>query len=348
MRITHEPFGEWDGQLVTAYTMVNDHGMSVTSLDYGCIITSVLTPDKNGKIENIVLGFDTIEEYREHSPYFGAVVGRVAGRIKNAEFELDQKTYQLAANDNSNHLHGGVQGFDKVIWKTEMVKHEDWVRLEFTYLSKDGEEGYPGNLQTKVTYTLTNENELQIAYRGESDKRTLLNVTNHSYFNLSGNVKRDILGHQLTLKSSSFVELGDDLIPTGQILPVENTPFDFQSGRKIKDGATSEHSQNILVGNGYDHPFLLTENNRNEIILVDDESGRMLTVETVQPAVVLYTANQLGDHFSMRGVQSRNYLGLCLETQGVPDSIHHPHFPPSILEKGELYQSTTKYKFSVV
>lgn len=348
MKILQEPFGELDGQGVTAYTMVNDHGMSVTSLDYGCIITSVLTPDKAGKLENVVLGFDTIEEYRVHSPYFGAVVGRVAGRIKNAEFELDHETYRLAANDNGNHLHGGLRGFDKVFWKTVQVENEDMLRLEFTYLSKDGEEGYPGNLLMKVTYTLTNENELHISYSGESDKRTLLNVTNHTYFNLSGNVKRNVLDHQLTLKSSRFVELGKDLIPTGRFLPVENTPFDFREGRKIMDGVESKHPQNLLAGNGYDHPFLLTENQNNQMTLVDKESGRILIVETDQPAVVLYTANQLGDHFSMRGVQSRNYLGLCLETQGVPDSIHHPHFPPSILEKGELYQSTTKYKFLIV
>lgn len=348
MHIIQKQFGELDGKKITAYTLVNDRGMEVTSLDYGCIITNILAPDRNGELENVVLGFDTIEEYRDYSPYFGAIVGRVAGRIKNAEFELNDTVYHLAKNDNGNHLHGGLQGFDKVLWKTETFHTADSVGLEFSYMSKDGEEGYPGNLNIKVTYTLNNTNELLIACTGETDQRTLINITNHTYFNLSGNAKRNILNHQLTLKSNQLVELDQELIPTGAILNVENTPFDFRGGRKINDGVVSKNPQNILVGRGYDHPFLLAENQNGEIKLVDEESGRIVVVETNQPAVVLYTGNQLSADFSIRGVRASNHLALCLETQGVPDSIHHPGFPSIILEPGDTYRSETKYRFGTL
>ncbi|MEH6991835.1 aldose epimerase family protein [Neobacillus drentensis] len=346
MRVLQEKFADLDGQTVTAYTMVNDNNMEVTSINYGCIITKILVPDRNGVVENVVLGFDTLEEYQKYSPYFGAVCGRHAGRIANGEITLDGTTYHLEKNNNGNHLHGGLQGFDKVVWNAEVREETDSISLQFTYLSKDGEEGYPGNLEMKVTYKLTNDNELEISYQGLSDKRTVLNVTNHSYFNLSGNLKSDILNHTLTLKSERFLELNEALIPTGEILPVEDSSFDFRTGRKIKDGTLTNNPQNIVAGNGYDHPFLLVENNNHEINLYDDESGRGLVIETDQPAVVLYTGNQLGEDLSVRGVTSRNHLGLCLETQGLPDSLHHPHFPSAVLEKDELYKSVTRYKFT--
>jgi aldose 1-epimerase len=346
MKVLQEKFAELNGQTVTAFTMVNDHNMEVTSINYGCIITKILVPDQKGTIENIVLGFDTLEEYQQHSPYFGAVVGRHAGRIANAEFTLDGTTYHLEKNDNGNHLHGGLRGFDKVIWNTNVKEEQDSISLEFMYQSRDGEEGYPGNLNMKVTYTLNNDNELIISYEGVSDQRTVVNLTNHAYFNLSGNLKRDILNHTLTLKSDCFLELGQDLIPTGELLPVENSSFDFRGGRKIKAGVGSTDPQNKLAGNGYDHPFLLAENQNKEIHLYDEESGRKLEIETNQPAVVLYTSNQLDDSFSIRGVASRRYLGLCLETQGLPDSLNHPQFPSTILDQDELYKSVTKYKFT--
>jgi aldose 1-epimerase len=347
MKILQKHFGELNEQTITAYTLVNDNGMEVMSLNYGCIITKIMTPDRHGKVENVVLGFDAIDDYLEHSFYFGAVVGRFAGRIRNAKFNLNNKTYRLVKNDNNNHLHGGLHGFDKVMWKTEIIEYKDSVSLDFTYLSKDGEEGYPGNLTMKVRYTLNNNNELIISYTGESDQSTPVNVTNHSYFNLSGNLKRDILNHQLNLKSRQFVELDKEHIPTGQFLAVENTPFNFQFGRKIMDGVSSDHTQNILAGNGYNHPFLLSDNKNQEIVLGDEESGRVLTIETDQPAVVLYTGTYLTDDFSIRGVQSRKYLGLCLESQGLPDAINHPHFPSAALEKGEVFRSETKYRFGV-
>ncbi|MBY0099167.1 aldose epimerase family protein [Mesobacillus maritimus] len=347
MRVYQETFGELNGQTVTAYTMVNDHGMEVTSLDYGCIISKLIVPDQHGTKENVVLGFDTVEEYVKHSPYFGAVIGRVAGRISGAEFELDGQVYKLAKNDGEHHLHGGNVGFDKVIWNTEVVEEDHSVSLVFTYLSMDGEEGYPGNVKLKVSYTLTNDNELQLAYEGVSDQKTLLNVTNHTYFNLSGDLKRDILDHELMLKSTQFAELDSELIPTGELLSVNGTSFDFTAGRKIKDGVEAQHPQNLLAGKGYDHPFVLDENQQKEIVLIDEESGRTLVVETDQPGVVLYTGTQLGEDFEIRGVKSRKYLGLCLETQGMPDAIHQPSFPSVIVEKDEVYTATTKWRFRV-
>jgi aldose 1-epimerase len=348
LKVFQDEFDKINGQLVTTTTLRNDHGMEVTSIDYGCIITNVIVPDKNGQRENVVLGFDSLEEYKKHSPYFGAVVGRFAGRIKGGNFELDGRTYQLERNNNDHHLHGGGKGFDKVIWNSEIICGENETSVVYTYLSADGEEGYPGNLEMKVTYTLSKVNEFSISYEAVSDKKTLLNVTNHSYFNLSGDLKRDILEHELTLKSESFLELDKELIPTGEILSVKDTPFNFKEGRYIKDGVDSLHVQNILAGNGYDHPFLLSENHNEEIVLKDDESGRTLTIETDQPAVVLYTGTQMTSDFDIRGVKSRKYLGLCLETQGLPDSIHHPHFPSNILDKDEVLRSTTKYIFNVI
>lgn len=305
MNIIQKRFGELNGTHVTAYTLINKNGMSVTALDYGCTITEIITPDLNGVLENVVLGFNTLEEYQQHL-YFGAVIGRHAGRIKNAEFELDGVTYRLAQNNNGNNLHGGVLGFDKVIWKTEIMEDEGNIGLVFTYLSKDGEDGFPGNVDMKVTYTLTDNNELSIVYEGKSDKRTILNVTNHAYFNLSGNLKRDILDHTLTIKGSQFIELDDELLPTGEILSVTGTPFDFTEGRQIKDGIDSGYSQYIIAGNGYDHPFLLNEQHNNEIVLQDNISGRVLVIETDEPGVVLYTGNQISDDFTFKDVPSRN------------------------------------------
>ncbi|MFC3884503.1 aldose epimerase family protein [Bacillus songklensis] len=348
MEITKETFGQLNDQTIYAYTMKNKNNIEVVCLNYGCVITKLMTPDADGNLENIVLGFDCIEDYIDFSPYFGAVIGRVAGRIANAEFELDGKTYKLAQNDQRNHLHGGIRGFSHVVWDTKVIENENDARsIEFTYASPDGEEGYPGNVTVKVIYTLNDQNELLISYEGTTEQKTLLNLTNHTYFNLGGNLKRDILDHTLNMKSDRFVELREDLIPTGNFLDVENTVFDFRKGRKIKDGVNSDHIQNSIAGGGYDHPFLLNTNNDQEVILYDEESGRCITIETDQPDVVLYTGSQLEDDYSMRGVQSRKYLGLCLETQGLPDAIHHPRFPSGILDKGEVYRSITKYTFGV-
>jgi len=346
MEIRRKQFGELNGIAVESFTLVNDQGMEVTCLNYGCIITEIKVPDREGQIENVVLGFDNLEDYIQHSPYFGAICGRVAGRIRNAQFQLDGETYTLAQNDGVNHLHGGEVGFDKVIWEADIVESEQGATIEFHRTSPDGEEGYPGNLHLKVTYTLTNENAFIIQYHGTTDKKTLVNVTNHSYFNLSGNAKRDILEHELTLKSHHFLELTPELLPTGVVAEVEGTTFDFRQGRKIKEGTTSSYTQNVIAGAGYDHPFQLSENFSEEIILKDHESGRVMTIETDEPFVVLYTGNMMDDSTFINGVRSRKYLALCLETQGAPDAIHFPELPSVILDKGEEYSRKTIYTFS--
>ncbi|MBT2657186.1 galactose mutarotase [Bacillus sp. ISL-18] len=347
MKVIQEKFGELNNQTVNSYTLVNDQGMELTCLNYGCIITKIITPDQNGNFENIVLGYDTLAEYVSGSYFLGTVVGRVAGRIKEGSFDLDGKTYTLAKNENNNHLHGGNKGFDKVIWNASIDENDEEVSVQFSYLSPDGEEGYPGNVNIKVMYTLNNQNELTIHYSGISDEKTLLNLTNHSYFNLSGNIKRDILNHSLSIKSDKFLELNDELLPTGELLDVFGTPFDFTSERLIQSGVEANHPQNQLAGQGYDHPFLLSSNHDQEIVLTDSVSGRTLTIETDEPGVVVYSGNQMKSEGEIYGVPSRKYLGICLETQGLPDAIHHPNFPSWVLEKDQEYTSVTKYKFGV-
>lgn len=345
MKIIDRVFGHYNGEPVIEYTLTNDSGMSVSCLNYGCVITKVLVPDRNGRFENVVLGFDHFKDYLELSPYFGAVVGRVAGRIKDAEFELDGDEFQLTANEDPNHLHGGKQGFNSVIWKTEFIEQDDAIGLRFSYLSRDGEEGYPGNLDTDILYLLSNSNELSITYQARTDRKTLVNLTNHSYFNLSGNLKRDCCEHVLHVESDSFLELGPDLIPTGKMLNCKGTSFDFNQGRVLQTGIKSSHPQNVLAGNGYDHPLVFNKLGENTITLSEKESGRSLLVTTDQPCVVVYTGNYLAGPYSIYGVRAKNYLGVCLETQGLPDAIHQADFPSVVLNPGEEYYTTTKYRF---
>lgn len=344
MKVNKEFFGEINGRTVDTYTLVNDGGMSVSCITLGCIINEIVTPDRNGVLENVVIGYDTVDEYVADSNYLGAVIGRFAGRIAGASFELDGKTFPLAKNNNGNHLHGGLKGFDKVIWNAEIIERKEEVGVQFSYLSPDGEEGYPGNLNVTVIYTLNNQNELTIAYKGVSDQKTVLNMTNHSYFNLSGDLKRDTLDHNLLIKSSKYLELNDELLPV-RLEEVNGTPFDFSKGRIIREGSNANHPQNQLAGEGYDHPFLLDTHHDHEIVLKDEESGRKLTVETDEVAVVLYSGTQIKENGEIRGVPARKYLGLCLETQGLPDAVHHPEFPSCILEKDQEYTSVTTYKF---
>lgn len=347
MKVTQEIFGELNNQEIKSFTLKNDSGMEVSVINYGCTITRITTLDKNGNLENIVLGFDTIEEYVNYSQFFGCIVGRVAGRIGQGAFELDGQTYQLVKNNGNNNLHGGEVGFDKKIWNASVDEKDDEISVIFTYESKDGEEGFPGTVNLKAKYTLNQKNELTLSYEGTTDKKTILNLTNHTYFNLSGNLKRDILQHNLTINSEHFLELNNELIPSGELVPVQNTEFDFRNGRLIQDGANSKHEQNLLAGNGYDHPFVLSSQ-ENAIKLVDEQSGRIVFVETNQPSVVLYTGTQLDDSFSIRRVQNKKYLGLCLETQGYPDAVNQEHFPSIVVDKGEIYHSVTKFRFDLV
>jgi aldose 1-epimerase len=345
MKIIEKLFGTYHDETVIEYTLVNDSGMSVSCLNYGCIITKIMVPDRNGIVENVVLGFDKLEDYQDLSPYFGSVVGRVAGRINHAEFKLDGEVYQVTPNEGVNHLHGGKKGFNSVIWETETIEDENAIGLKFFYHSPNGEEGYPGNLDTTITYLLNNQNELSISYEARSDQKTIVNLTNHSYFNLSGNIKRDCSEHILQLESERFLELGPDLIPTGNMIDAANTPFDFKHGRLLKTGMKSSYPQNVLAGNGYDHPLLFTKKGENTVALSEKESGRTLLVTTDQPCVVLYTANQLEGPFSISGVRARNYLGVCLETQGLPDAINQPDFPSIVLNPEEVYKAKTNYRF---
>jgi aldose 1-epimerase len=343
MRVLYEEMGVIDYQTIKSFTLANDHGIEITVLNYGCTITKIMTPDRNGKVENIVLGYDSVEDYLNHGSYFGCIVGRVAGRIAGATFSLDGKTYTLAQNDHGNNLHSGVKSFSHVIWEAKPIKTEKYVGVHFFYRSPDGEEGFPGNVDMNVTYLLTNENELTIRYEGTTDQKTILNVTNHSYFNLSGDLKRDILQHSLKMNCIQYAELNNELLPTGKLIEVDNSPFDFQKERLIQDGVISNHPQNTLVGNGYDHPFVLKDD--KEIVLMEKESGRTLTIQTDEIGVVLYTGNMLPSDTWIRGTKSRKYLGLCLETQSLPDAIHYPHFPSIVLDKGEVYHSETRYIF---
>lgn len=349
MLVQEKLFGFIDNRPVTLFTVRNKNGFEVSCMNYGCVIIEILASDRRQQYENVVLGFDTLEEYGQNAKYLGAVVGRVAGRIKGGYFRLGENVYNITMNEKNNHIHGGPKGFSHALWDATVLEGDQETTIEFTYLSKDGEEGYPGNLEMKVAYTILNDKDtLSITYTGISDKDTLVNVTNHSYFNLSGNLKKDVLGHELMMDSPAYLELNEEFLPTGNLVPVENSVFDFRESRKIAEGAASVHPQNVLVGNGYDHPFLLKESEPSIMVLSDEESGRKLVVETTESAVVLYTGNNLGSSTLMRGEQLRDYLGVCLETQGPPDSIHHPHFRSSILKAGKEYKSTTIFSFGVI
>jgi len=345
MSVSKRLFGEENGKSVYEYTLKNGKGIEISCLNYGCAITKMITPDRKGIYENIVLGFEDLATYKKNTIFAGIVVGRVAGRIKDAQFELEGKTYILDSNDGKNHLHGGWKGFQNVVWDVDMVDNEQEAIVIFSYTSLDGENGYPGMLKMKVTYTLNNKDQFIVQYHGQSDKTTLLNPTNHTYFNLSGNLKYDIAEHILKMDSSRFLELTEEFIPTGKLLDVNDTVFDFRTGRKIIDGLISEDLRNIMVGKGYDHPYILDSSNNSEIVLYDEKSGRSLIIETDAVGVVLYTGNAIPDDLDLYGGKSRRYLGLCLETQALPDAIHHSHFPSCVLNKDQIFSTVTKYTF---
>jgi len=348
MLINKRLFGEVDGKSIYEYTLRNTNGIEVSCLNYGCAITKIITPDQNESYENIVLGFQEMAAYQTNPIYAGVVVGRVAGRIKDAQFQLEGEKYTLTSNDGQNHLHGGVEGFHKAVWDAEIIEGTQDAVIAFSYTSLDGEEGYPGTLVVTVIYTLNNNNEFIINYQGQSDKDTLFNPTNHTYFNLSGNLRRDISQHYLKIDSSKFLEVTPQLMPTGKFVDVQDCVFDFRTGRKIIDGIDSTDPQNIIAGRGYDHTFVLDSNHNCEILLQDEESGRKLIVETDAVGVVLYTGNQISSGLDIHGTQSRPYLGLCLETQGLPDAVHHSNFPSCVLRKDYMLSTVTKYTFSII
>lgn len=341
--IVTKEFGTMDdGSNVQLFILTNNSGMEVSITNYGGIVTSLKVPDKDGNIENVVLGFDNLEQYKSGHPFFGAIAGRYANRIANGQFELNGETYQLAANNGENHLHGGVEGFDKKLWDAEVNEEENSITL--SYLSPDGEEGYPGNLDTDVTYTLTEDNELQIDYNATTDKATIVNLTNHSYFNLSGDPSQGILDHLLTIQANRYTPVDEGLIPTGEIRPVEGTPFDFTEPETV--GARIDS-----IPPGYDHNYVLNNPNsgvRKIATVEHEESGRIMEVYTDQPGVQLYTGNFLdGSLTDHHGNPIEQYAALCLETQTFPDSPNKTDFPSPVLNPGETYKTTTIYQFKV-
>jgi aldose 1-epimerase len=336
-------WGETDGKKVQLFTLKNKAGAEVKITSYGGTITSWIAPDKNGGKSNIVLGFDDLNGYLAKPPYFGATIGRYGNRIGDAKFKLDTATYTLAANNGKNHLHGGNKGFDKVVWDASPAT-DGTPSLTLSYLSKDGEEGYPGNLKSTVKFTLSDDNELQIEYNAETDKATPVNLTNHSYFNLSGDVSKGILGHSLWIDADKYTPVDTTLIPTGQLASVKGTPFDFTTPHTIGERIAQ-------VKGGYDHNFVLNRKGTDMALVAwvqDSTTGRKLEVYTTEPGLQFYSGNFLDGTIRNRdGKAIPQHGALCLETQHFPDSPNKPSFPSTILKPGEKYHTVTKYKLTV-
>ncbi len=342
--IMRKHFGTVDQKEVFLYTLTNSRGMTVKITNYGGIVTSILFPDKKDRIGDIVLGYDTLDQYIKNTPYFGAIVGRYANRIAKGQFKLNGKTYKLAVNNGNNALHGGIKGLDKVVWEPGEIRDSAEAKLELTYLSKDGDEGYPGNLKVKVVYTLDDHNVLTVDIEAETDKPTPVNLCNHTYFNLS-EADTSILGHYLTLYADTYTEVNSELIPTGKLPAVRGTAMDFNNSQVIGDRIDK-------VKGGYDHNYVLTKKPgelKMAAQLYDPRSGRQVEILTTQPGIQFYTGNFLDGTIRGKGgkIYSKHY-GLCLETQHFPDSPNQPAFPNTILKPGEKYAEKTIFKFSVL
>lgn len=346
-KMQKQSFGKTeDGQQTDLYILTNKNGMEVAITNYGGTVVTLKVPDRNGKIEDVVLGYDKLEDYEAGKAYFGATVGRYANRIAHAKFTLDGVTYTLPKNDGDNHLHGV---FNKRVWNPKDVSGSDGQALELTYVSKGGEDGYPGNLSVKVVYTLTGQNELKIDYSATTDKDTVLNLTNHCYFNLAGQGNGDILQQQLMIRADRFTPVDATLIPTGELRSVKGTPFDFTTSTVIGARIDQDNEQ-LKLGKGYDHNWVLNNSTAGSLYIAaqayDPHSGRLLEVSTTEPGLQLYTGNFLdGIHGKGGKVYNRRYA-FCLETQHFPDSPNHPQFPSTVLKPGQHFQSTTVYKFS--
>lgn len=339
-----------NGETVSAYTLINESGMSVKISDYGGTILQLLAPDKLGRFTDVVGGYDNLYDYVHASGYQGALIGRIGNRICAGKFTLDGKEYSLYQNNNGNHLHGGKVGFDKKIWGAEVIDGDE-PRLVLFYVSPDGEEGYPGTLSVKVTYTLTKDNALSIRYEATTDKKTILNLTNHTYFNLGGYAAGTVKEHTLWLDADSYLKTDERLIPTGEIAPVEGTPFDFRVEKKVGRDIDCEDAD-LLKAGGYDHCFNFCGGESGDVklraVLKDPKSGRVMKMYTTQPCVQLYTGNFLAadGHPFKGGYVKHKQMALCLETQHMPDSINHGNFTNVILDVGEPYDHTTVYAFS--
>ncbi|QCX37619.1 galactose mutarotase [Aureibaculum algae] len=343
MTISKSKYGTTpSGISVDCFTLKNKNGVEVEIINYGGIVKSIKVPNKKGTIENVVLGYDSLSQYINGDSFLGATIGRFGNRIANGKFTLDGKEYTLALNNAPNSLHGGDKGFDNVIWKATTKSDENSVSLVLNYLSVDMEEGFPGNLNTTVTFTLNSDNALDILYEANTDKKTIINLTNHSYFNLSGNFKNDILDHKLQIRADKIVPVNKNLIPTGELVSVENTPFDFRSFKIIGADIDADNQQ-IKFGFGYDHCWVLKNQNDDVRLIAEayhEESGRVLEVFSDEPGVQFYTGNHLNGTHGKR-------TGFCLETQHYPDSPNQVNFPSVVLDVGETYSSRTAYKFSV-
>ncbi|MCI0509274.1 MULTISPECIES: aldose epimerase family protein [Chromohalobacter] len=356
--VEKQRFGQLpDGRKVEAYHLRNGHGIDMTVITYGGIITSLRTPDAQGNVDDIVLGFDSLEgyrsdAYRQSNPYFGALIGRYGNRIAEGRFMLDGTTYELATNDGPHHLHGGDKGFDKRLWQAHSFENDTGVGVELRYTSEDGEEGYPGRLDTRVTYTLTADDEVIIDYHATTDKATPVNLTQHSYFNLAGEGSGSIVDHRLMLNADAFTPVDDTLIPTGELRDVAGTPFDFRDATPIGARIGEENTQ-LVYGQGYDHNFVLVRDDASagELVtaarVVAPQSGRVLEIATTEPGIQFYSGNFLdGTLIGKGGDAYEKRSGFALETQHFPDSPNQAGFPSTILAPGETYESRTVWRFS--
>jgi aldose 1-epimerase len=349
--VTRGSFGKLpDGTAVDIFTLTNANGLEVRAMTYGGIIVSIRTPDRAGTLDDIVLGYDTLDGYVKNNPYFGCITGRYANRITKGRFTLDGRTFTLATNNGPNHLHGGVKGFDKVVWKGEAVKNDRGVGVVFTYTSPDGEEGYPGALATRVIYTLTDRNELVVDYHATTDKPTVVNLTQHSYFNFTG-AARDILGHELQLDADRYTPVDATLMPTGELAPVAATPFDFRKLTAIGARIGQDHPQ-LTIGGGYDHNFVLARTApglAHAARVVEPSTGRTLDVSTTEPGIQLYTGNFLDGTITGKGGKVYQHrFAFCLETQHYPDSPNQAAFPTTVVRPGQAYDTTTVFRFGIV
>ncbi len=349
--VKRAPFGTMppDGKPVEQFTLTNANGIELRAIGYGGIITSLRVPDRSGKLDDVVLGFEKLEDYLKEHPFFGAIIGRYGNRIAKGQFTLGGQTYKLAVNNGPNHLHGGNKGFDKVLWDVAPVAGNN--ALTFTRTSPDGEEGYPGNLRVQVTYTLTDKNELIVDYSATTDKATPVNLTQHSYFNLAGQASGDVLGHELMLNADRYTPVDDTLIPTGELAPVAGTPFDFRKPTAIGARINGSHPQ-LKAGGGYDHNWVLNRKGSGLQLaarVTEPRTGRTLEIATTEPGIQFYSGNFLdGKLTGKEGAVYKHRTGFCLETQHFPDSPNQPKFPSTILKPGEGYKTRTVFTFGVV
>jgi aldose 1-epimerase len=348
-KVTKQVFGKLaDGREVFLYTLLNSQGMKVSINTFGAAVTSLWVPDRNCKLADVVLGYDSPEGYQQGGSYFGAIVGRYGNRIGKGRFKLDGHEYQLSVNDGENHLHGGKIGFNKLLWEAKETVGDSFSALALTLVSPDGDQGYPGTVKLTVTYTLTEKNELRIEYSGTTDKTTILNPTHHSYFNLSGSFTSTILDHLLMMDANFITPVDKGLIPTGKLMDVTGTPMDFRKPTAI-GARISDPSEQLAFGKGYDHNWVLNKYDgkvRKVAELYDPKSGRLMTLSTDQPGLQFYSGNFLDGTAKGKGVAFQYRTGLCLETQRFPDSPNQPAFPSATLQPGAVYRQTTIYQFS--